>query len=128
MAKQVCVLRNSGSIYPVDFTVIQEDAGWSTVYPLGRTSPNVYIHTCELAASGSKVLLGAWAPNPSMEVRLTAFASASPQAWTWAELLADTTPAALKIKAYLPQVSGSIALRVSTITGHDYPGRMERGE
>ena len=125
MAKTIIVVRTSGSLFPVEWTVIQEDNSWFTLYPQGReNNPEIYLHACELAASGTRVAFVVCAPTPAMEARITALASASTNAWTLVELKADNSILATKLKqVWRDQVSGTIEFNQS-MAGHTYPNNL----
>lgn len=127
MARTIIVLRPSGSVFPVEWTVVPEDNYWSTVYPQGREEPSICLHAREVAVSGSSVAFVVCAPTQAMAARITAFASASARAWTLAELKADNTVAAQRVKtAWRDKVSGSISFAAS-MAGVDYAGFVNGG-
>ncbi|MFA6049670.1 MAG: hypothetical protein WC761_00465 [Candidatus Paceibacterota bacterium] len=73
-----------------------------------------------MATSGTRNVYVACAPNQIMSAQLTTFASASANAWTLAELKADNSLLATRLKAvWRNVVSGTIQFS-QTIAGHTY--------
>lgn len=109
MNKARITLRNSGSLFPSEWELIEEDAYWYSLYPLGREQYDIFLHACWMGTSGSYSFIVICCPNSLAEIHYDNFVSSSIENWTLSSLQDDLTEFAISMKSnWRTSISGSL--------------------
>lgn len=114
----------NGPVVPGGWDLVQEDRGWWSIHPLGRTArPDVFVHALRLRSDPDTWLeyagFGAFVVAGEVAY-LSAIKSASAHAYTYAEVRAGGDPVTNFIRNNVDSSDAAARLK-ATISGHDYP-------
>lgn len=125
MIKVVIVSREPENIFLNGWDFVPEDNSWYSVYPLGFSNPNLFIHAYEMARTDEFIALVVFCAKPEYEEYVHELIDNSLNSWTVSELKEDTSDLAMEIKNAWSFRQGENLKMYDSMFGYSYPEDIE---